>query len=89
MAVFSSRRTASAHSYTPAHGTAFDIVGENVASPKSAQNALDIAIVVASKKAANRSATIRSESLADKATDTTATKAEVDHARMDEIKVER
>ncbi|KYG39671.1 hypothetical protein M433DRAFT_10275 [Acidomyces richmondensis BFW] len=27
---------------TPTHGTAFDIVGENIASPTSSQNALNI-----------------------------------------------
>jgi 4-hydroxythreonine-4-phosphate dehydrogenase len=39
---------------TPAHGTAFDIAGKNVASVRSSQNALDIAIAVAGKKAALR-----------------------------------
>ncbi|KAJ5692666.1 hypothetical protein N7462_002089 [Penicillium macrosclerotiorum] len=37
---------------TPAHGTAFDIAGKNIASVKSSQNALDVAIAVAGKKAA-------------------------------------
>lgn len=37
---------------TPAHGTAFDIAGKNIASVKSSQNALDIAIAVAAKKVA-------------------------------------
>jgi 4-hydroxy-L-threonine phosphate dehydrogenase PdxA len=37
---------------TPAHGTAFDIAGKNIASITSSQNALDVAIAVASKKAA-------------------------------------
>ena len=32
---------------TPAHGTAFDLVGKNIASPKSSQNALNIAIAMA------------------------------------------
>jgi 4-hydroxy-L-threonine phosphate dehydrogenase PdxA len=36
---------------TPGHGTAFDIVGKNLASIKSSQNALDIAIAVASRQA--------------------------------------
>ncbi|KAJ5712249.1 hypothetical protein N7493_008717 [Penicillium malachiteum] len=35
---------------TPAHGTAFDIAGKNIASVKSSQNALDVAIAVASKR---------------------------------------
>lgn len=39
---------------TPAHGTAFDIAGKNIASAKSSQNALDVAIAVASKKAERR-----------------------------------
>jgi len=39
---------------TPAHGTAFDIVGKNVASPTSSQNALDIAIRVAARRASRR-----------------------------------
>ncbi|KAJ5625735.1 hypothetical protein N7510_002044 [Penicillium lagena] len=39
---------------TPAHGTAFDIAGKNIASTKSSQNALDVAIAVASKKAERR-----------------------------------
>lgn len=37
---------------TPAHGTAFDIVGKNLASTTSSQNALDIAIAVAGRRAA-------------------------------------
>ena len=41
---------------TPAHGTAFHIAGKSVASPKSSQNALDVAIAVASKKVARRQA---------------------------------
>jgi 4-hydroxy-L-threonine phosphate dehydrogenase PdxA len=41
---------------TPAHGTAFDIAGKNIASVKSSQNALDVAIAVASKSAARRQA---------------------------------
>lgn len=39
---------------TPAHGTAFDIVGKNVASPTSSQNALDIAIRVAARRVSRR-----------------------------------
>lgn len=35
---------------TPAHGTAFDIVGRNVASPVSTQNAFDVAITMASRR---------------------------------------
>ncbi|KAK8069933.1 4-hydroxythreonine-4-phosphate dehydrogenase protein [Apiospora phragmitis] len=35
---------------TPAHGTAFDIVGENVASAASMQNAFDVAAAMAEKK---------------------------------------
>ncbi|KAG8162624.1 hypothetical protein KVR01_007102 [Diaporthe batatas] len=35
---------------TPAHGTAFDIVGKNIASPISTQNAFDIAITMASRR---------------------------------------
>lgn len=35
---------------TPAHGTAFDIVGKNVASPVSTQNAFDIAVAMASRR---------------------------------------
>ncbi|RKR76544.1 4-hydroxythreonine-4-phosphate dehydrogenase PdxA [Frondihabitans australicus] len=37
---------------TPAHGTAFDIAGEGLASVTSSQNALDIAIAVAGRRAA-------------------------------------
>jgi len=37
---------------TPAHGTAFDIVGKGLASTTSSQNALDIAIAVAGRRAA-------------------------------------
>lgn len=42
---------------TPAHGTAFDIVGKGVASPTSSQNALDVAIAVAGRRAAREAAT--------------------------------
>lgn len=35
---------------TPAHGTAFDIVGKNVASPASTQNAFDVAVTMASRR---------------------------------------
>lgn len=35
---------------TPAHGTAFDIVGRNVASPVSTQNAFDVAVTMASRR---------------------------------------
>jgi len=41
---------------TPAHGTAFDIVGRGVASPTSSQNALDVAIAVAGRRAAREAA---------------------------------
>jgi 4-hydroxy-L-threonine phosphate dehydrogenase PdxA len=37
---------------TPAHGTAFDIVGKNLASVTSSQNALNVAINVASRRGA-------------------------------------
>ncbi len=37
---------------TPAHGTAFDIVGKGVVSIRSSQNALDLAIAVAGRRAA-------------------------------------
>ena len=37
---------------TPAHGTAFDIVGQGIASPRSSQNALDVAIAIAARRAA-------------------------------------
>ncbi|WP_430593491.1 4-hydroxythreonine-4-phosphate dehydrogenase PdxA [Humidisolicoccus flavus] len=37
---------------TPAHGTAFDIVGKNVADLASTQNAFDIAVAVASRRSA-------------------------------------
>ncbi|KXL45937.1 MAG: hypothetical protein FE78DRAFT_39703 [Acidomyces sp. 'richmondensis'] len=39
---------------TPTHGTAFDIVGENIASPTSSQNALNITIRVAASRASRR-----------------------------------
>ena len=39
---------------TPAHGTAFNIVGKNIASPASSQNALDVAIAIGSRRAAKR-----------------------------------
>lgn len=35
---------------TPAHGTAFDIVGKNIASPVSTQNAFDVAVTMASRR---------------------------------------
>ncbi|KAL1854050.1 hypothetical protein Daus18300_011548 [Diaporthe australafricana] len=35
---------------TPAHGTAFDIVGKNTASPVSTQNAFDVAVTMASRR---------------------------------------
>lgn len=35
---------------TPAHGTAFDIVGKNLASVTSMQNAFDVAVTMASRK---------------------------------------
>lgn len=35
---------------TPAHGTAFDIVGKNIASPISIQNAFDVAVTMASRR---------------------------------------
>lgn len=35
---------------TPAHGTAFDIVGKNMASPISTQNAFDVAVTMASRR---------------------------------------
>ena len=37
---------------TPAHGTAFDIAGTGKASVKSSQNALDVAIAIAGRRAA-------------------------------------
>jgi 4-hydroxy-L-threonine phosphate dehydrogenase PdxA len=43
---------------TPAHGTAFDIVGKNLASITSSQNALDIAIAVAGRRAARSTADV-------------------------------
>lgn len=41
---------------TPGHGTAFDIVGKNIASIRSSQNALDVAIAVAKRQAARKRA---------------------------------
>lgn len=35
---------------TPAHGTAFDIVGRNAASVASAQNAFDVAVTMAARR---------------------------------------
>lgn len=35
---------------TPAHGTAFDIVGRNMASAVSTQNAFDVAVTMASRR---------------------------------------
>ena len=46
---------------TPAHGTAFDIAGTGRASVASSQNALDIAIAIASKRAASSQATVQNE----------------------------
>lgn len=37
---------------TPAHGTAFDIVGKNVAGTQSMQNAFDIAVTMAERRLA-------------------------------------
>jgi len=39
---------------TPAHGTAFNIVGKNLASPTSSQNALNVAIAMAGRRAARK-----------------------------------
>lgn len=39
---------------TPAHGTAFDIVGQNLASVTSTQNAFDIAVEMASRRIAGK-----------------------------------
>ncbi|WOO79131.1 Putative 4-hydroxythreonine-4-phosphate dehydrogenase 2 [Vanrija pseudolonga] len=39
---------------TPAHGTAFDIAGTGKASVNSSQNALDVAIAIAGRRAARR-----------------------------------
>lgn len=41
---------------TPAHGTAFDIVGRNAASPASMQNAFDVAVTMASRRMVQREA---------------------------------
>ena len=38
---------------TPAHGTAFDIVGKNLADVTSTQNAFDIAVTMAERKILN------------------------------------
>lgn len=40
---------------TPAHGTAFDIAGKNLASVVSTQNAFDIAVTMASRKISKQS----------------------------------
>ena len=40
---------------TPAHGTAFDIVGKNVASVVSTQKAFDVAVTMASRRLAKES----------------------------------
>jgi 4-hydroxy-L-threonine phosphate dehydrogenase PdxA len=39
---------------TPAHGTAFNIVGKNLASTTSSQNALDVAIAMAGRRTAKK-----------------------------------
>ena len=39
---------------TPAHGTAFNIAGKNLASPTSSQNALNVAIAMAGRRAARK-----------------------------------
>ena len=39
---------------TPAYGTAFNIVGKNIASPASSQDALDVAIAMRSRRPAKR-----------------------------------
>lgn len=39
---------------TPAHGTAFGIVGKNIASVTSSQRALDVAVKIAGRRAARR-----------------------------------
>lgn len=41
---------------TPAHGTAFDIAGKNLASVVSTQNAFDVAVTMASRKIAKEEA---------------------------------
>lgn len=41
---------------TPAHGTAFDIVGRNAASAVSMQNAFDVAVTMASRRLVQREA---------------------------------
>lgn len=43
---------------TPAHGTAFDIAGKNLASVVSTQNAFDVAVAMASRKIAQEEAGI-------------------------------
>lgn len=40
---------------TPAHGTAFDIVGKNVAGIQSTQNAFDIAVTMAKRRLSSQS----------------------------------
>ena len=39
---------------TPAHGTAFDIVGKNMASVTSTQQAFNVAVTMASRRLASR-----------------------------------
>ncbi len=69
---------------TPAHGTAFDIAGKNIASAKSSQNALDIAIAVAGKKAARKHAEAKAQSLKSTA-DVNGTKSPVTQVEVSAI----
>lgn len=48
---------------TPAHGTAFDLVGKNQASVISTQNAFDVAVTMASRKIAKQAGS-RSDEIA-------------------------
>lgn len=48
---------------TPAHGTAFDIAGKNMADVKSTQNAFDIAVTMAERKILKESNPKQSENV--------------------------
>jgi 4-hydroxy-L-threonine phosphate dehydrogenase PdxA len=52
---------------TPAHGTAFDIVGKNLAGVTSTQNAFDIAVTMAERRILKQQSTTKVESVPVKA----------------------
>lgn len=48
---------------TPAHGTAFDIVGKGIASPVSMQSAFDVAVMMAARRLSKKEAQADSDNV--------------------------